>query len=175
MKAKDLIERGALLFSERRAVTTLWQEIAENFYPQRADFTLSRYIGEEFANHLYSSYPLLVHRDLSSSFAAMLRPRRKDWFEVGVDEMENVTKAGIEWLQWSTKRMKSAMYDRKANFVRSTTEGDADFAAFGQCLISRGINWNTRAPYLLYRCWQLRDSAWSEMATGPSGKLYVNG
>ena len=173
MKAKDLIERGALLFSERRAVTTLWQEIAENFYPQRADFTLTRYIGEEFANHLYSSYPLLVHRDLSSSFAAMLRPRRKDWFEVGVDEMDKVSKAGIEWLQWATKRMKSAMYDRKANFVRATTEGDADFAAFGQCLISRETNWNTRTPHLLYRCWHLRDAAWSEMATGSIGEIYV--
>ena len=47
MKAKDLIMRGSQLQNERKALTTLWQEIAENFYPQRADFTLTRYIGEE--------------------------------------------------------------------------------------------------------------------------------
>ena len=29
MKAKDLIERGGLLFGERKAATTLWQEIAD--------------------------------------------------------------------------------------------------------------------------------------------------
>jgi len=172
MRAKDLIERGSELFSERKAITTLWQEIAENFYPQRADFTLTRYIGEEFANHLYSSYPLLVHRDLSSSFAAMLRPRRKDWFEISVDEADDISKAGREWLQWSTKRMKSAMYDRKAQFVRATTEGDADFAAFGCCCISRDINWATKTPHLLYRSWHLRDVAWAEKADGAIGEIY---
>ena len=47
MKAKDLIMRGMQLYNDRKAMTTLWQEISENFYPQRADFTLTRYIGEE--------------------------------------------------------------------------------------------------------------------------------
>jgi len=173
MKAKDIIERGMQLFSERTAVTTLWQELAENFYPQRADFTLTRYIGEEFANHLYSSYPLLVHRELSNSFAAMLRPRRKDWFAVSVDQEEDLSKGAKEWLQWATARMKRAMYDRKAQFIRATTEADADFAAFGQCLISREMNWATRVPHLLYRCWHLRDAAWSEMADGSIGEIYI--
>jgi len=173
MKSKDLIERGGFLFSERKAATTLWQEIAENFYPQRADFTLTRYIGEEFAEHLYSSYPVLVHRELSSTFAAMLRPRAKDWFGMAVDEMDDVSKAGKEWLEWATKRMRAAMYDRKAQFIRATTEGDADFSAFGQCCLSREINWNAKKPHLLYRDWHLRDVAWSEMADQSVGEIYV--
>ncbi len=173
MKPKDLIERGLLLFAERKAATTLWQEIAENFYPQRADFTLTRYIGEEFAEHLYSSYPIIVQRELSSTFAAMLRPRAKDWFEMAVDEMDAVSKAGKEWLQWATRRMRAAMYDRRAQFIRATTEGDADFSAFGQCCISREIVWNAPAPHLLYRDWHLRDVAWSEMADLTVGEIYV--
>ena len=173
MKAKDLIERGGLLFSERKAATTLWQEIAENFYPQRADFTLTRYIGEEFAEHLYSSYPILVQRDLSTTFAAMLRPRGKPWFEIMVDEADKISKAAKEWLQWATKRMRAAMYDRKAQFIRATSEGDADFSAFGQCCISREIVWNARVPHLLYRDWHLRDVAWSEKADGEIGEIYV--
>ncbi len=173
MKPDELIERGGQLFAQRKAATTLWQEIAENFYPQRADFTLTRYIGEEFANHLYSSYPLLVHRDLSTSFAAMLRPRSSDWFETEVDEMDKVSKGGIEWLQWATKRQRAAMYDRKAYFIRATSEGDADYAAFGQCCITRETNWNARSPHLLYRCWHLRDVAWAEMADGSVGEIYL--
>jgi len=172
MRPKDLIERGAVLFKERMAITSLWQEIAENFYPQRADFTLTRYIGEEFANHLYSSYPIIVHRDLSTSFAAMLRPRRKDWFELSVEDAENISKGATEWLQFATKRMKQAMYDRKAQFIRATTEGDADFAAFGQCCISRIINWKAPKPHLLYRSWHLRDVAWSEKADGQIGEIF---
>ena len=173
MGPKELIERGSQLFTERKAITTLWQEIAENFYPQRADFTLTRYIGEEFANHLYSSYPIIVHRDLSSSFAAMLRPRRKDWFDVIVEDYEDLSKGAREWLEFATKRMKSAMYDRRSQFIRATTEGDADFAAFGQCCISRDINWHAEKPHLLYRCWHLRDVAWSEKADGQIGEIYV--
>ena len=173
MKPQKLIERGGLLFSERKAITTLWQEIAENFYPQRADFTMTRYVGEEFANHLYSSYPLLVHRDLSSAFAAMLRPRRKDWFAISVHEPDELRREEKEWLQWATKRMKFAMYDRKAQFVRATAEGDSDFAAFGQCCVSREIVWNAPRPHLLYRCWHLRDVAWAEKSDSSIGEIYV--
>jgi hypothetical protein len=173
MKAKELIERGSALFQQRKAITTLWQEIAENFYPQRADFTLTRYIGEEFAEQLYTSYPLLVHRELSNSIAAMLRPRKKEWFHISVDEFESLSKAGKSWLEWATGRMRQAMYDRKSHFVRATTEADADFTAFGQCCISREINWASETPHLLYRCWHLRDVAWAEMADGSIGEIYI--
>jgi hypothetical protein len=173
MRPREICERAGQLYSDRKAITTLWQEIAENFYPQRADFTIRRYVGEEFAEHLYSSYPILVHRDLSNAFAAMLRPRKKEWFGIIVDEMDSVTKAGKEWLEWATKRMRWAMYDRRANFIRATSEGDADFAAFGQCIITRDINWDTSSgPHLLYRCWHLREAAWSEKATGDLGEIY---
>lgn len=172
MKCDSLIARANSLFKERKAITTLWQEVAENFYPQRADFTIRRYIGEEFAEHLYSSYPILVHRDLSNAFAAMLRPRAKEWFRIEVEHQDSISQAGKAWLEWATKRQRSAMYDRRAHFIRATSEGDADFAAFGQCIITRDINWGAESPHLLYRCFHLRDSAWSEMADGSIGEIY---
>lgn len=173
MRPQDLVQRGSFLFNKRKAITSLWQEIAENFYPQRADFTLTRYIGEEFAEHLYTSYPLLVHRELSNSIAAMLRPRKKEWFFISVDDHERLSKGAKSWLEWATNRMRQAMYDRKAHFVRATTEGDADFTAFGQCCITREINWASESPHLLYRCWHLRDVAWAEMADGSIGEIYI--
>jgi hypothetical protein len=173
MNVKQLIQRGLQLYNDRKAILTLWQEIAENFYPQRADFTLTRYIGQEFAQHLYSSYPIIVHRELSTSLAAMLRPRAKEWFSVSVDDEDSLTQAGKEWLFWATKRQRSLMYDRHAQFIRATTESDADFAAFGQCCISHEINWNTPQPHLLYRNWHLRDVAWSEDETGAVDEIYV--
>ena len=173
MSSRGLVARGMKLFTERKAITSLWQEIAENFYPQRADFTTTRYIGEEFAENLYTSYPIIVHRELASSFAAMLRPRRKDWFSISVDHEEDISKGSKEWLQWATQNMKRAMYDRKAQMVRATSEGDADFAAFGQCCITRESNWAAQSPHLLYRCWHLRDVAWAEMADGTIGEIYI--
>ena len=173
MRPQDLIQRGMSLWSDRQTLTTLWQEIAENFYPQRADFTVKRYIGEEFAENLYSSYPIIVHRELSTSFASMLRPRAKEWFSISVHEEDMLTQSGKMWLDWATKRMRMAMYDRKAQFIRATSEGDADFAAFGQCVISREIIYNAERPHLLYRCWHLRDCAWAERSDGTIGELYV--
>lgn len=173
MRPQELIQRGLQLFKERKSITTLWQELAENFYPQRADFTINRYVGEEFAEHLYSSYPILVHRDLSNSFAAMLRPRAKEWFQVSVDNEIDIGHQSKMWLQWATKRMRSAMYDRKAQFIRATSEGDADFALTGQCCISREIVYHATAPHLLYRTWHLRDVAWAEMADGSIGEIYI--
>ncbi len=172
MRPREIAARAGKLFADRKAITTLWQEIAENFYPQRADFTIRRYIGEEFAEHLYSSYPILVHRDLSNAFAAMLRPRAKEWFDIEVEEMDSVSQAGKAWLEWAKKRMRSAMYDRRALFIRATSEGDADFAAFGQCIITREINWKAASPHLIYRCFHLRDSGWAEKADGSLGEIY---
>ena len=171
MKPKDLVARSGQLFKDRKAIQTLWQEIAENFYPQRADFTIRRYVGEEFAEHLYSSYPVLVHRDLSNSFAAMLRPRAREWFYISVEGFEELSKGGKMWLEWATKRMRQAMYDRRAHLIRATSEGDADFAAFGQCVITREINWRSASPHLLYRSWHLRDCAWAEKADGSIGEF----
>lgn len=173
MKARDIVERSGILFKDRRTLVSHWQDLAENFYPQRADFTIRRYIGEEFAEHLYSSYPIIVHRDLSNSFAAMLRPRAKQWFEISVEDEDNLSRAAKMWLQAATKKMRGAMYDRRAQFIRATSEGDADFALTGQCVITREINYGAMAgPHLLYRCWHLRDAAWAEKADGSLGEIY---
>ena len=159
---KELIQRGDELFGVRSTLLTHWQDIAEQFYPQRADFTIHRIIGEEFADHLYSSYPLLVHRELSSSFASMLRKRDENWFRMTVEDDENLSLSSQQWLEVMTKRQRRAMYDRRSQFIRATTEGDADFAAFGQTCISREIDWRKQSPHLLYRTWHLRDVAWQE-------------
>ena len=59
-RAKQLLENGDNLFSKRGTLMSLWQEVADNFYPERADFVTSRSLGEDFAAHLNSSYPLIV-------------------------------------------------------------------------------------------------------------------
>lgn len=162
MDLKSLIERGDQLFGKRGTLMTHWQDIAEQFYPQRADFTSYRILGEEFADHLYSSYPILVHRELSSSIASMLRKRDTQWFRMTVEDDEDLSLGGKQWLEMATKRQRRAMYDRRAKFIRATTEGDSDYAAFGQTCISREIDYSKATPHLLYRTWHLRDVAWSE-------------
>ncbi len=161
---ETLLEQGDQLFSKRWSLLSLWQEIADNFYPERADFTTARNIGEEMCQNLMSSYPVLARRDLGNSFGAMLRPSAKDWFKMRTRHPEKEDTISKQWLEWASKYTKNLMYDRRSQFTRATKEADHDFAAFGQCCISVELNPNRDG--ILYRCWHLRDVAWCEDATG---------
>jgi hypothetical protein len=161
---RALIQRSDFLLGQRGSLLSLWQCVADNFYPERADFTITRAIGDEFADHLTSSYPIIVRRDLGNSFTSMLRPSGQDWFQVSVGREDRLDNAGKAWLENASNVQRRAMYDRVAMFSRATKEADHDFAAFGQAALSEEINW--RRPGLLYRTWHLRDMAWCDGADG---------
>ena len=160
-RAQELIKQGDFLFGKKTTLLSLWQETAENFYPERADFTVCRTLGSEFADHLMTSYPTLARRELGDAFATMLR--RGKWFNLTVGENSPNQQAKV-WLEWARDIQYRAMYDKRTQFVKATKQGDHDYAAFGQCAISVELNKN--ADGLLYRCWHLRDMAWCENADG---------
>ena len=85
-RARDIVKIGNKLFDQKHEMDSLWQEIALNFYPERADFTTKRNAGEEFSDHLFSSYPVLARRELGNMLAASLRPRSQKWFSLHVDD-----------------------------------------------------------------------------------------
>lgn len=164
MEVKALIERGDQLFGKRGTLLSLWQEQADNFYPERADFTVTRTLGTDFADHLSTSYPLLVRRDLGNSLGTMMRPTNIDWYHMRLERQEREDQPAKEWLERATQIQKRAMYDRRSLFVRASKESDHDIAAFGQSV--KTVELNRNADGLLYRCWHLRDVAWCENAEG---------
>lgn len=169
---KDIIARGNQLFGNRGNILSFWQESAENFYPQRAHFTSSPNIGEDFASNLYTSYPITVHRELTGAISSMLRRRDTQWGSISVVREDKLDGAGREWLKYATEVQWRAMYDKVAMFVRATKEGDGDFTGFGNTVITREINW--KVPALLYRCWHLKDCAWGENETGEVNELHID-
>ena len=166
-----LQQQGEQLFSKRTALMTLWQALAENFYPERADFTASRNMGDTFADHLMTSYPVLARRDLGNAFGAMLRPSSKNWYHIRTtDNWDTIGVEARQWIEWAEGRMRRAMYHKSSQFVRATKEGDHDFATFGQCAIQTTLN--PTATGMLYRCWHLRDMAWVEDQGGGVETVY---
>ncbi len=162
-RVEDVRKQGDKLFADKRPLDNLWQQTAENFYPERATFTSSRYLGEDLAAHLMTGYPALVRRDLANSLSAMLRPRGQSWFYARtLDENINKDANARKWLDWASDVMRRIIYDKKAQFVRATKEGDNDFATFGQCVISIDMRMNLDG--LLFRCWHLKNCAWKENA-----------
>lgn len=170
MDAKRLKEQADDLFAKRSSLMLLWQEIAENLYPERADFTVRRYLGTDFASNLSTSYPILCRRDLGDQFGSILRPTAKQWFHQAAVDTRIEDNDSKRWLEWATLVQRRAMYDPGAMFTRATKEGDHDFAAFGQNVIS--VELNRHADGLLYRCWHLRDVAWQENEDGKIGSVF---
>ena len=169
MNAKELAGLAENLHSKKAPLNSLHQEIAENFYPERADFTVKRPLGTDFAANLMTSYPVVCRRDLGDQFGTMLRPTATPWFHIArkFSEKAETDNQVREYLEWFQKTMRNAMYDRPSMFTRATKEGDHDFATFGQTCIS--VELNRWADGLLYRCWHIRDLAWQEDAEGQIG------
>jgi hypothetical protein len=164
---------GDAMFGRKRDLDSLWQEIALNFFPERADFTYARSEGEEYSDHLFASYPVMARRELGNLLAANLRPRDRKWFSVHVDD-EGLDESDAEraYLEHITNIQWRAMYDRNTGFVRATKETDHDFATFGNGVIKFGPN-ITRTG-LLFKNYHLRDCAWSENAEGRIDVLHRN-
>lgn len=173
-RAKQLKEQGDRLFSQVLPLRGLQQEIAEHFYPERAQFTAGRTVGvlgADFASHLTTCMPLLARRELGDAFSAMMRPQT-DWFHIATDAEEMEGKPEKLWLEDRTKVMRRAMYDHKSGFVRATKGGDHDFAAFGQAVLSADLNRNQNG--LSYKQYHLRDVVWREGYDGQINETQRN-
>lgn len=161
-RGKALVAEGDAMFSARQPMLRLWQDIAETFYVERADFTAGRNPGAEFASHLMTGFPLQARQDLANAIGGMLRPPGRDWFalKLGNRPGGDVSQAAKAWMEETAKRMRAAMYEASAGLQRATKQADNDYVAFGNAVISVEANWRETA--LLFRCWHLRDVVWRE-------------
>lgn len=151
------------MFATKRPLDSLHQVIAENFYPERADFTRELMLGEEFASHLMTGYPVMIRREMANAVSSMLRPSDKVWAHARTDnDRINEDSSSRAVLDRVSGRLRKIMYQREAQLTRATKEGDNDWTSFGQCVISGDLRKNRDG--LLYRCWHLRDCAWAENA-----------
>jgi len=167
---KEHLQIAGKLFTQKLTLDTRNQEIADNFYPERSDFTRDRDIGDNFADHLFTSYPLVASRELSDQIGAMLRPKSTEWFNMALLDERYEDHSAKEWMQHKTQLMRRAMYDPSAHFQRATKEGDRDYANFGNCVLS--VIPNRQRNGLLYRDWHLRDVVWTEDAYGQVDAKY---
>lgn len=160
-----LVKQAERLFANRTGLMDLWQVIAENFYVERADFTEVRTEGDEFADHLFASYPVMARRELGNLFASNLRPRSVKWFALhAVDDKLDRHPDARAYLEYRTGVVWRAMYDAPAQFTTATKAADHDFATFGNTVLEIGLNRDRDG--LLFRCAHLRDCAWMENADG---------
>lgn len=167
--AKELVKIGKSLFTKKGTWDELNQEIAENFYPLRADFTQAFSLGEDFSEDLMDSYPVMAREQLANAVGAMLR--QGEWFEIktGFEELDEDPEVA-RWLEYATGRYRRLIYDRRANFTRATNEADHDYVAFGSPVLS--VEESPDRDHFLFRSWHPRDCAWMENQVGKVDRLH---
>ena len=160
-RVRDLCQQSDKLFSKRGHVQNMWQAIAEQLYPERADFTGTLRDALDSGDDLQTGAPSMARRDLADSLSSMLRPKDKVWFRArSQNDKINEDPTALQFFDWMSEQMRTAMYDKRAQFVRATKQGDNDFACFGQTAIE--VSPNNDLTGLLFRNWHLRDVAWCE-------------
>lgn len=170
-RAKELVTIGDRLFTKKRQWDELGQEICEHFHPLRADYTSPFTLGTDFSTDLMESFPVQARATLSNTISALLR--QGDWFAVktGIEKLDE-NPLNARWLEGATKRLRTLVYDRRANFVRATGEADHDWVTVGNPVLS--VEESPDRMHLLFRCWHPRDAAWMENGIGRIDHLQRN-
>lgn len=156
-RAKELVSIGDKLFAKKQQWDSLCQEISEFIYPMRGDFTQSFTLGDDFSADLMDSFQVQARETLGNTIGALLR--QGEWFAVktGLDEVDE-DPANARWLEYATNHFRRLVYDRRANFVRSTNEADHDWVAFGNPVLS--VEESPDRTHFLFRTWHPKECAW---------------
>lgn len=158
-------------FAKRGALLDFWQELAEHFYPERADFTTARTLGKDFASQLYASEPILARRDFCNYLGAAIRPLGREWFTPRPrDEVAAKNSEVQAFLKVRGLSTLARLKDRRSQFVRGATAGDHDFGTFGNSVTSLEP-WNDDMG-IRYRTWHLRDCAWRDNYEGETDTMF---
>ena len=149
------------LFSRQAPQLSIWQTLADFFYPNVGIFTHTAKNNYHIMNdRLLNSRPVRSRRDLADAVGAMLREGK--WFEITTQAEPD--DEGARWLNWASERMRKLMMFRGTGFSRAMKEGDSFFITFGQFVCS--VEMNHTMSNLLYRHWHIKDCAWSEDKEG---------
>ena len=168
-RAETLSSISSSLFTDKRPYDEMCQEIAENFYPIRADFTAERSIGGDIAGNLSDAFPINSRETLGNSIDSMLR--QGEWFEVGTgDEERDQRPANAIALKMATKALRRIVKDPRTMFDVATKEADHDWVAFGQPVLS----WeeSPQRTNLITRAWHPKDCAWMVDDSGKTNALH---
>jgi hypothetical protein len=106
---------------------------------------------------LMDSFQVQARETLGNTIGALLR--QGEWFAVktGLDEIDE-DPANARWLEYATNHFRRLVYDRRANFVRSTNEADHDWVAFGNPVLS--VEESPDRTHFLFRTWHPKECAW---------------
>lgn len=159
--AKELIRDANRAFDNRAQLTSCWQDITENFWPEMSDFTATKGPMVRYADHLTTSVPCIVRREFCNTIQHMLRPEGVPWFAMRTTDAKlDKDISARRYMEHNDDVMRRAMNDPRAKLDRAVKQVDMGFGTVGQWPMQ--VTLNRAGDRLLYRDWHLRDVAWRE-------------
>lgn len=150
---------------------TFWQECADNFYPERADFTQTKTLGETFASNLFDSNPIIFRRDFCDWISGAIRPKGRPWFNFRArNEKVNKAQKVKTFLTDRAETTRNLFYDDRSQFISAMKVCDHDWGTFGNAVAS--VEDRSDRQGLLIKDWHLRDCAWEDDADGVTHKMF---
>lgn len=149
------------LFSKATGWMSLAQELCENFYPERADYTASLAMGDDHYGDLMDSYPVMARGQLGDAIESMLR--QGQWFEVGTgDEDRDKKGPNARGLARLTRQLRSTVNDPRSQFMVATKEADHDWVTVGNPVLT--VELSQMRTHLIYKAHHPRDVVWMQNA-----------
>lgn len=171
MTATELVRAAEIAFGKRESLMDFWQETADNFYPERADFTQTKTLGENFASNLYDSNPIIYRRDFCDWISGAIRPKGRPWFNFRArDDKINKLQKVKTFLSDRADVTRNIFYDDRSQFIQSMKIGDHDYGTFGNAVAS--VEDRQDRQGLLFKDHHLRDCAWEDDPDGVTHKMY---
>lgn len=169
-KVSELLSVSEKLFDDKRAWDQLCQDLAENYYPLRADFTTrGSWASGAFSSNIMDSTPVNSREELGNAIGSMLR--QGDWFQMGTgDDDRDALVENSRALNRGTKLLRAIIRDPRCNFQPATKEADHDYVTFGTPVLS--VEENITRDFTRVRAWHPGDCAWERDDDGEVNVLH---
>lgn len=141
--ALEWLKRADKAFERQASTHSLYQSLAEIFFPERASFFNEDMTGDEYYRNLYDGYPVLMRWRLGNALGAMSRGRGQEWFKstsfpYHLNDRHDVG----AWNEDTTRTLRAIIYDPRAQFGPSMSLSDQDYATFGASVVKATTNRN---------------------------------
>lgn len=154
----DIIKLAEKCAEDKRPWDNLAQEVAENCYPLRANFTQQTVFGADFSSNLMDSSPVNMREELGNTPDAMLRQGK--WFQIGTGDEDRDQDTDIaRVLERATMLERRAIEDPRMGFKAAVKEADHDYVAFGQPVLS--VEENNDRTFPRVKAYNPADCCWS--------------
>lgn len=168
----DLIKLGDGMFHDMRRTMFMrkWQELAEEFYPERANFFGRYAFTTQHVDYITDNTPWRNRRDLANALSILLRPDGQKWFLARPKDEWRKNEITNAWLDAQSDVMRNYVYSKNSNFRVQWNLGDNDFVVFGNAVTA--MTENSKGNGFKWETFHLRDCAWEEDEDGVVNHLH---